>query len=156
MTYELMHKQGAKTPEQKREVSEYIAAKLIPSLQRWATLDEAIEEAEIDRRTVFRYKKDFPSLDTKIKTAKNWLDKMAETNVHNSIMGGNVKDSKWRLERSKKDKYSTKTIRENPGETVPPKWFVDAMIKVRSAKRITQKDETIIEETIEEIEIIEK
>lgn len=146
-----------KTDEQLKQDLEVVKVKFLPFIKSGASIEKACEYSWISVDKIRRLRKKFPEFAGEVQVAKSMLDYMSENLIAKAIITEwDVKTAKWRLERSQKEKYSTKTIRETTGEKPVSVGFPDAMVHVRAAKRITQKDEnTVIEETIEEIKIIE-
>jgi hypothetical protein len=67
--------------------------------------------AGIDRDTLINYKRKFPSFSAQMEAIRENPNMMAKTNLIDSIMRGNVEDSKWWLVKRNKEEFGEP---ENP------------------------------------------
>ena len=88
---------------------------LVPILQRGTDIKNACIYLKIPYTTFLDYYKKDEAVRVKIDAAKKYLDILAETTIATAIQKGDANSAKWRIERTQKDKYSTKITTEHEG-----------------------------------------
>lgn len=86
-----------------------LVAKLIAAFELKSTVNEAVEYAQIDVSTFYRWMKEDAGFAQKIADARELVNVVAKGNIASKIFKGDVPTSQWWLERKKKDEFSTRS-----------------------------------------------
>lgn len=83
-----------------------VIGKLEEGFSKGCTILESCLLAGISKDAYYDYLKANPSYSDRVETLRENVTLHARRNLVDSIMDGNVNDSKWYLERKKKDEFS--------------------------------------------------
>lgn len=97
-------------------MDEATVAKLEDAFSKGCTVTEACLLSEISRNTYYDYIKENPAFSDKVETLKERVTLHARMNLAASIASGDLTDSKWYLERKKRDEFSLKQETEHSGK----------------------------------------
>jgi len=86
-----------------------VVAKLEDAFSKGCTITEACLLSGISRDSYYDYIKINPEFSNKVEMLKENVALHARMNLAASIKAGDLADSKWYLERKKKDEFSLKT-----------------------------------------------
>ncbi len=89
-------------------MDEVAVAKLEDAFAKGCTVTEACLLTDISRNTYYDYIKINPSFSDRVEVLKEKVTLHARMNLAASIAGGDLTDSKWYLERKKRDEFSLK------------------------------------------------
>ena len=115
---------------------------LKPVLERGTALTNALEYCQIPERTMYDYMEKYEWVRREVRTAENHLDIVAETVLADKIITDKSDfNARWRLERSQKEKYSSRTDLTTKGEKIEP-----VVIKIEDINKAKQlSDDELVE-----------
>ena len=99
-------------------MTDEVISKLEHAFSMGCTDKEACLYAGISTTPFYEYQQEFPEFKERKEMLKESVTLHARLNLSGSIMGGDVDNSKWHLERKKKDEFSTRT--ESTGKDGEP------------------------------------
>jgi ACT domain-containing protein len=101
-------------------MTDSLVTKLEEAFSKGCSVTEACLLCDISRNTYYEYLKDNPEFNDKVEMLKENITLHARMNLAASVLSGDLADSRWYLERKKKDEFSTSSNYNIGGQSDNP------------------------------------